>query len=186
MRAPSDVDHDLLAEAQERGLVVVMGSTDIARWRASRKPGHTRFAPPPALRPGGRDDPDEPLSPPTEMDVVEGDSVSVAPPPLPGGVEDPRRATERFAVMVAGWARSHPEFMLERARFLKQTSPLQFAHMSDRQLATELTRIVEEKAKEGVERVYNRNGWSKRLDMDLVPTGESNYAPASLLVRRGG
>lgn len=183
MRSAADVDHDLLAEAEERGLVVVMGSTDIARWRASRRPGRTRFVAPPALRPGGRDDPDEPLSPLSDLDVVVGDSVSVAAPPLPGGVEDPRRATERFMGMIAGWARAHPEFMLERARLLKETSPLQFAHMTDRQLADELTRIVEEKAKQGVERVYNRNGWSRRLDLDLVPTGERPSVPASVLVR---
>lgn len=168
MRRAEPVDHDLLAEATERGLIVMLGSTDIARWRASRRPGHTRFVAPPALRPGGRDDPDEPLASFGPDDVVDGDTVRVSAPASPGGVEDPRRATERYMGMIAGWARSHPERMLERAQWLKQTSPLQFAHMTDRQLADELTRIIEEKAKAAVELTYKRRGWSRRLDLDLV------------------
>lgn len=168
MRSAEPVDHDLLAAAQERGLIVMMGSTDIARWRASRRPGHTRYVAPPALRPGGRDDPDEPLSPFGPDDIVEGDTVRVASPTPSGGLEDPRRAAEKYMGMMASWARSHPEFMLERARFLKETSPLQFAHMSDTRLAAELTRIVEEKAKLAVSETYNRNGWSRKLDLDLV------------------
>lgn len=185
MRPAADVDHDLLAAAEERGLVVVMGSTDIARWRSSTRPGHTRFVAPPALRPGGRGEPDERLSPVGAGDMVDGDSVRPAVPSLGGGIEEPRRATERYMGMIAGWARAHPEFMLERARYLKQESPLQFAHMTDIQLAAELTRIVEEKAKAAVELTYNRRGWSRKLDLDLVPTGDRNYAPASLLVGGG-
>lgn len=159
----------------------LLGPDEIRRWRENVPPGHTRRAF--VFRgPGGRNDPDQPipaLSP--DEGVVVGDSVHLDTPELEKGIRDGRDTTERFVKMLLEWARSprHEEHRLARARILKATSPMQFSHMTEQQLADELAEIAVEKAKEAVARTYRMRGWDRGVDLDRT-TGPATPAPVLL------
>lgn len=100
--------------------------------------------------------------------MVDG-TVEVPLAPLEPGILDARAAVDKFLGMILRWAKENPQFMLERARILKATSPLQFSHMTDEQVAGSLlTEIATRKAQEGVESVYKRRGWVRTPYADLV------------------
>lgn len=164
----------------------LLGPDEIRRWRENVPPGHTRHAY--TFRgPGGRDDPDE-LIPRLSPDegYVDGDSATLSLDPLPGGIEDARKATETFVGMMLEWARSpvHAKHRLERAKVLKATSPLQFSHISEEDLADQLADIAIEKAKEAVARTYRMNGWDKGVDLGRT-TSPANATPVLLPGQRG-
>lgn len=118
--------------------------------------------------------------------LEDGDAV-VALPPRPAGILDAREATHQYLGMILNWAKKHPEFMLERARILKATSPLQFSHMSDEELAGSLlATIAEEKAKAAVEHAYKANGWVKPLTVEWEASGAPRPTQAVLLPGQEG
>lgn len=159
----------------------LLGPDEIRRWRENPPPGHTRHAY--AFRgPGGRDDPDQ-LIPRLSPDegMVDGNNVTLGVDPLPGDIEEARKATETFVQMMLDWARSpaHAQHRLDRAKILKATSPLQFSHISEEDLADQLAEIAVEKAKEAVARTYRMNGWDKGVDLDRT-TSPANATPVLL------
>jgi len=152
-----------------------MTAEDIARHRRSRpEPGHSRdaFVFP---RMGGLDDADEPLVPPTADDVVDGDSVQLAPKPL--GV--PLRGRDLYQAVFRHyltWCRQNREFFKQRAAMLKATSPLQFGHLTQAQLEDwltsdeMLTQVCDEKAKAACAHAAKTFGWDEPQRLDLVST----------------
>ncbi len=134
---------------------------ELRQWRQNVPDGHTRHAYE-FKGPGGREDPDATPAPLASAEgAVEGETVFMQPKPLEPGVEQGRRVVARYGLMLANWARTNREFFMSRAKLLRATSPMQFSHVTDDQLADQLASMVEEKAKAAAERVYRQRGWTK-------------------------
>jgi len=138
----------------------------IRQWRRSKPDGATRFVGPAFPRPGGLDDPDEPLNPLSDGDSYDGSNVSLRVEPGTKGRLTPREAVEAYTKLLLKWAKADRAWYLHRARILRTTAPLQFAHLTDDQLADALYNTVVEKARAGVERTYKMNGWVRPGDLD--------------------
>jgi len=134
-------------------------SEELQAWRRRQLPGHTRHAY--ELHDiGGRPKAD----PLTEEDGIVGPngSVIIKKPSTPVKKLDPRRAREIYEHNLRKWLEADRNLYLDKARLLKTTSPLQFSHMSDEQLAQSIyDKVIEEKAKLAVQRVYNMRGWAR-------------------------
>jgi len=146
-----------------------MTSDDLTYWRANVPEGRTRSVGPAFSSWGGRGDPDQ--TAPTADRYEEGVAV-VDLPALPAKRPEGRELTEVVAARFLDWARDGKrDWFLGRAKMLKATSPLQFSHLSDAQLAAQLHAVVLEKARVAVERNAARHGWYRRADLDLQTSG---------------
>ena len=143
--------------------VTPLTQEELQAWRKRQLPGHTRHAY--ELHDiGGRSRP-EPL---TEDEGIVGPNgtVLIKKPSRPVKQLDPRRAREVYEQNLRKWLESDRNLYLEKARLLKTTSPMQFSHMTDEQLAQSIyDKVIEEKAKLAVQRVYNRRGWTKPQEL---------------------
>lgn len=120
-------------------------------------------------------------------DRIVNETAEVPLAPLEPGIMDARAAVDKFLGMILRWCKENPQFLLERARILKATSPLQFSHMTDEQLAGSLlTEIATRKAQEGVERVYKQRGWARAPYADAVANQAPRPAGAVLLPGQQG
>lgn len=150
------------------GLQVVdvqpLTSTELHEWRKRQLPGHTRKAYE-LHELGGMKQP-ETLTDDEGLVGPDGRTVLINKPNKRKQIVDPRRAKEMYELNLRKWLEADRGLYLQKARLLKTTSPLQFSHMSDEQLAQSIyDKVIEEKAKLAVERVYNMRKWTKPQEL---------------------
>jgi hypothetical protein len=157
--------------------IIPMDAEAIREWRENLPDGHSRKAYE-FMGPGrggvNRDDPvHDPDQSPEPLDPDRGFDLE----PLPKGIRAPLETIDEMEQRVLNWVRSAKtheekerirEIVQHRVGIIRATSPNQNTHISDEDLESMLIRHLKAKARAATERVYNRRGWAKPQDFDLV------------------
>jgi hypothetical protein len=148
----------------------------LKRWRrgesAARRKGRRRTA---IVGMADPNDATRGKSEPVVQDDAGGYRLSREPDPIRKA--EPRELIEDYQAKLMAWATADKAMYLSRARMLRETSPLQFSHLTDEQLAEQLqhhmlAELAREKARAAVERNAHRLGFDGAMDLSLVGAGK--------------
>lgn len=171
--------------------VKVLDQTEIKAWRDNKPDDAERVTGPRFMSWGGRDDPTDPLDDP---DAYEGTTAIVEmddPDPTPSI----RVLRDSYLQRLLDWYRRDTDgaLALERAKVLRQMSPLQFSHLTDDQLAEMLSdhlvhEIARMKAERAVANFAQKTGLWDEVELSWVGSGEEQkpiYLPGQVGRREG-
>ena len=96
-----------------------------------------------------------------------------------------REAMDQYIAQLYGWMHQSRETYLDRARWLKASSPLQFSHLTEDQLAQLVAdgfahRLIRAKAEAAVQRNLERMGWNNVVDLDKLGGNTVDAEPVML------